>query len=160
MLPWLWEVVAHGDDVILVPQPIDLLTGSEGELSSPLSEKLGASSSTQTCRPQLQLMLNNPHFAISAAAFSGQHALPGAVNADRFHADAKPVARHIFIKALCPASCNPCPTIPVLLIGGIWQPNAGCTLVTAGQRDLAPTCILCFGHPSSPSVTLAMIQHM
>ncbi|KAK9835845.1 hypothetical protein WJX74_009233 [Apatococcus lobatus] len=30
VLPWLWEVVAHGEDVILVPQPINLLTGSDG----------------------------------------------------------------------------------------------------------------------------------
>ncbi len=32
VLPWLWESVAHGDDVILIPQPIDLTAGPEGEM--------------------------------------------------------------------------------------------------------------------------------
>ncbi|KAK9861233.1 hypothetical protein WJX84_006249, partial [Apatococcus fuscideae] len=30
VLPWLWEIVAHGDDILLVPQPIQLLAGSDG----------------------------------------------------------------------------------------------------------------------------------
>ena len=30
VLPWLWQSVAHGDDVVLIPQPIELLAGPEG----------------------------------------------------------------------------------------------------------------------------------